>query len=107
MTVDGNKSVRATFAKQAPPTAPIGPITNPINDRVIVGDLAQVDLAFRCYAPKEVFLVKLFSDVLHRPIDQASLGFSTIQFEYRAQKADGSLEAAVKSGWDLKQNKPL
>jgi type VI secretion system secreted protein Hcp len=41
------------------------------------------------------------------PIDQASLGFATIQLEYRPQKADGSLDTPVKSGWDLKQNKPL
>jgi type VI secretion system secreted protein Hcp len=41
------------------------------------------------------------------PMDQASLGFSTIQMEYRPQKADGSLDTAVKAGWDLKQNKPL
>jgi len=40
-------------------------------------------------------------------VDQASLGFSTIQLDYRPQKADGSLDAAVKAGWDLKQNKPL
>jgi type VI secretion system secreted protein Hcp len=40
-------------------------------------------------------------------VDQASLGFSTIQMDYRPQKADGSLDAAVKAGWDLKQNKPL
>jgi type VI secretion system secreted protein Hcp len=44
------------------------------------------------------------SDLL---VDQASLGFSTIQLDYRPQKADGSLDAAVKAGWDLKQNKPL
>jgi type VI secretion system secreted protein Hcp len=41
------------------------------------------------------------------PVDQASLGFSTIQLEYRPQKADGSLDAPVKAGWDLKQNKPV
>lgn len=41
------------------------------------------------------------------PVDQASLGFSTIQMEYRPQKSDGSLDAPVKAGWDLKQNKPL
>jgi type VI secretion system secreted protein Hcp len=41
------------------------------------------------------------------PVDQASLGFSTIQLEYRPQKADGSLDTPVKAGWDLKQNKPL
>ncbi|MGH3079049.1 MAG: Hcp family type VI secretion system effector [Gaiellaceae bacterium] len=41
------------------------------------------------------------------PVDQAALGFSTIQMEYRPQKSDGSLDTAVKAGWDLKQNKPL
>ena len=41
------------------------------------------------------------------PLDQASLGFAQIQLEYRPQKADGSLDAAVKAGWDLKQNKPV
>jgi type VI secretion system secreted protein Hcp len=44
------------------------------------------------------------SDLL---VEQASLGFSTIQLDYRPQKADGSLDAAVKAGWDLKLNKPL
>jgi type VI secretion system secreted protein Hcp len=41
------------------------------------------------------------------PADQVSLGFSTIQMEYRAQKADGSLEPPITAGWDVKQNKPL
>jgi type VI secretion system secreted protein Hcp len=44
------------------------------------------------------------SDVL---MDQASLGFSTIQMEYRPQKADGSLGPSVKAGWDVKNNRPL
>ena len=44
------------------------------------------------------------SDVL---LDQASLGFSTIQMDYRPQKADGSLGPPVKAGWDVKNNKPL
>lgn len=39
--------------------------------------------------------------------DQAALGFSTIQMEYKPQKADGSLDAPVKAGWDLKQNKAV
>ena len=41
------------------------------------------------------------------PIDQASLGFSSIEMEYRPQKSDGSLDAPVKAGWDLIKNKPL
>ena len=44
------------------------------------------------------------SDVL---LDQASLGFSTIQMDYRPQNADGSLGPPVKAGWDVKNNKPL
>jgi type VI secretion system secreted protein Hcp len=39
--------------------------------------------------------------------DQAALGFSTIELEYKPQKADGTLDAPVKAGWDLKQNKAL
>ncbi len=39
------------------------------------------------------------------PIDQFSLNFGKIEFEYQVQKADGSLEAAIHGGWDLKQNK--
>jgi type VI secretion system secreted protein Hcp len=68
---------------------------------------------------QQEFLVFKFKDVVvtsyqtggsahgDAPIDQASLGFSTIELDYRPQKADGSLDAAVKGGWDLKQNKPL
>jgi type VI secretion system secreted protein Hcp len=38
------------------------------------------------------------------PTDQISLNFAKIEFEYKMQKADGSLGAGVKGGWDLKQN---
>jgi type VI secretion system secreted protein Hcp len=41
------------------------------------------------------------------PFDQLSLGFSTIQMEYRPQKADGSLDAPIKAGWDLVKSKPI
>jgi type VI secretion system secreted protein Hcp len=44
------------------------------------------------------------SDIL---LDQASLGFSRIQMEYRPQKPDGSLDTPVKAGWDVKNNKPV
>ena len=47
------------------------------------------------------------TDVGDAPMDQASLGFSTIQMEYKPQKADGSLDAPIKAGWDLKNNKAL
>jgi len=38
------------------------------------------------------------------PTDQISLNFTKIELEYKEQKADGSLGAAAKAGWDLKKN---
>jgi type VI secretion system secreted protein Hcp len=43
------------------------------------------------------------SDML--PMDQISLNFSKIEFEYREQKPDGTLGGAIKSWYDLKQVK--
>jgi type VI secretion system secreted protein Hcp len=45
------------------------------------------------------------SDAL--PVDQFSLNFATIKFEYKPQKPDGSLDSAVTAGYDLKANKKL
>jgi type VI secretion system secreted protein Hcp len=41
------------------------------------------------------------------PLDQVSLNFAKIKVEYKAQKADGSLDAAISAGWDVKANKKL
>jgi type VI secretion system secreted protein Hcp len=41
------------------------------------------------------------------PIDQISLNFSKIEYEYKPQKADGSLDSPVKTGYDLKLNKKV
>jgi type VI secretion system secreted protein Hcp len=41
------------------------------------------------------------------PLDQISLNFSTVKFEYKEQKADGTLGGAVEAGWDVKANKKL
>ncbi|MBM3932793.1 MAG: type VI secretion system tube protein Hcp [SAR202 cluster bacterium] len=41
------------------------------------------------------------------PTDQISLNFTKIEFEYKPQKPDGSLDAPVKAGYDLKMNKKL
>jgi type VI secretion system secreted protein Hcp len=45
------------------------------------------------------------SDVV--PVDQISLNYSTIKFDYKAQKPDGTLDGAITAGWDLKANKKL
>jgi type VI secretion system secreted protein Hcp len=37
------------------------------------------------------------------PMDQHSLSFSKIEFEYKPQKPDGTLDSAVKAGWDVGQ----
>jgi type VI secretion system secreted protein Hcp len=41
------------------------------------------------------------------PTDSVSLNFSRIQLEYKAQKADGSLGASTKAGWDAKTGKQV
>lgn len=45
------------------------------------------------------------SDVV--PTDQFSLNFAKIEMEYKPQKSDGSLDAPVKAGWNLKENKKV
>jgi len=41
------------------------------------------------------------------PTDQISMNFSKIEFEYKEQKADGTLAAALKTGYNLKENKKV
>lgn len=41
------------------------------------------------------------------PVDQFSLNFAKVEFEYKSQKPDGTLGAPVKGGYDLKQNKKV
>jgi type VI secretion system secreted protein Hcp len=41
------------------------------------------------------------------PIDSISLNFSKIEFGYKPQKEDGTLDAEVKAGYDLKLNKKV
>ena len=41
------------------------------------------------------------------PIDQIALNFSRIEYEYKPQKKDGSLDSPVKVGYDLKKNVKL
>jgi type VI secretion system secreted protein Hcp len=41
------------------------------------------------------------------PTDQISLNFAKLEFEYKAQKLDGSLDSPVSGGWDLKKNEKL
>lgn len=38
------------------------------------------------------------------PLDQVSLNFSKVAVSYKAQKADGSLDAPITAGWDSKTN---
>ena len=41
------------------------------------------------------------------PTDQCSINFARIEFEYKEQKQDGSLGAATKAGYDVKQQKHI
>ena len=39
-------------------------------------------------------------------MDQVALRFARVDYEFRPQKADGSLDAPVKGSWDVKKNAP-
>jgi len=63
---------------------------------------------------EEYYIIKL-SDLLvsshqntghgqEEPIEQVSLNFSKIDFEYFPQKSDGTLGGKARAGWDLKKN---
>ena len=41
------------------------------------------------------------------PTDQFALNYTKIEFEYKPQKADGTLDAAVKTGYDVGANKKV
>jgi type VI secretion system secreted protein Hcp len=41
------------------------------------------------------------------PTDQVSLNFAKIEWNYKPQKPDGTLDAAVKQGYDIKANKKV
>jgi type VI secretion system secreted protein Hcp len=41
------------------------------------------------------------------PTEQISLNFSKIEWEYKEQKADGTLGGTIKAGWDQKQTKAV
>jgi type VI secretion system secreted protein Hcp len=41
------------------------------------------------------------------PQDEVRFTFKTVKFEYKPQKADQSLDAAVPGGWDREKNKAL
>jgi type VI secretion system secreted protein Hcp len=41
------------------------------------------------------------------PVDSISLNFSKIEFEYKPQKPDGTLDSPVKTGYNLKENKKV
>ncbi|MEP6693799.1 MAG: type VI secretion system tube protein Hcp [Chloroflexota bacterium] len=41
------------------------------------------------------------------PTDAVSMAYAKIEFSYAAQKSDGTLEAPITAGWDLKANKKV
>jgi len=45
------------------------------------------------------------SDVV--PMEEVSLNFSKVEFEYKEQKPDGTLGGTIKAGWNLREMKPV
>ncbi len=69
---------------------------------------------------QQEFLVYKFTDLLvssyqtsasaqdlEGPLDQVSFNFARIEVEYRPQKPDGSFDAPINAGWDVKTNKKV
>ncbi len=74
--------------------------------------------AVKTGAMQHEFLTWTFSDVLvsgyqtggssgDLVMEQVSLNFSKLKVEYKAQKADGSLDAAITAGFDLASSKKI
>ena len=74
--------------------------------------------AVKAGAMQQEYMSWTFSDVLVSgyqisgsdgdvSMDAVSLAFSKVKVEYKAQKADGSLDAPIVAGWDAKANKKL
>lgn len=73
-------------------------------------------VARRTGKEQQEFLTWTFSDLLvssyqtggqdgaPAPLDQVSLNFAKLKVEYKAQKPDGSLDAPITAGWDVKTN---
>ena len=56
---------------------------------------------------KEVLVTGVLSSATRGPeglVEQVILNFAQVDFEYKAQKPDGTLEAGVHFKWDLKKN---
>jgi type VI secretion system secreted protein Hcp len=66
---------------------------------------------------QQEFLIYTFGDILvssyhteatsEIPKEEVSLNYTKMEVEYKAQKPDGSLEGAIKAGWDTKANKAI
>ncbi len=41
------------------------------------------------------------------PVEQVSFNFTKVEVEYKEQKPDGTLGGAIKSGWNVKENKAV
>jgi type VI secretion system secreted protein Hcp len=77
-------------------------------------------VALRAGERREEFLSWTFSDVVVTsfqtggaesgealPMDHVSFAFTKVLVEYRPMRPDGSLDAPVKAGWDVRSNAPL
>jgi type VI secretion system secreted protein Hcp len=65
---------------------------------------------------QQEYLVMTFEDVMVEsfqtggssgqviPVDSIGLSYERIKYEYRPQKADGTLDAPIAAGWDLAKN---
>ncbi|HEY7198383.1 MAG TPA: type VI secretion system tube protein Hcp [Gaiellaceae bacterium] len=65
---------------------------------------------FLIYRLKDVLVSSVdigASEDANQPVESISLQFAEIRMEYRPQKADGTLDAAIAAGFDVRQGKTV
>ena len=73
------------------------------------GDNRETGTEFLFYKFDTVFITSVSDNVNtdEGPTESISFAFAKVNVEYKPQKADGSVGAAVSFGWDLKANKKI
>jgi len=73
------------------------------------GDNRQTGTEFLFYKFETVVITSVQDSIStdEGPSESVSFAFAKVNIEYKPQKPDGSLGAAVEFGWDLKANKKI
>jgi type VI secretion system secreted protein Hcp len=108
----GPLDVTARTSKASPPLLLACATGQHLKSATLTGRKAggKTQLEFLTFSLSDVLVASYQtsgSDGDDTPVDSVSLAFGKITVEYREQKADGSVGAVTKAGWDVKANKKI